>query len=411
MKIALLCVVLCFLCTAVFAQTRPGWRMVWNDEFSGNSIDTTKWDHEVDCWGGGNGELQCYTSRPQNSYVSNGNLYLVAKPERYTGSMNGCTNNNDNSCGNTKDYTSARLRTKMSPTGSWKYGRFEFRAKLPKGKHLWPAMWMLPTDYVYGNWAASGEIDIVESRGQEPFITSSTLHYGGVWPNNRYTSTGKVTFPFDLTADFHVYALEWEEKEIRTYVDDILMSTFDLDRNWYSGVGPNPYTKNLQPWDQKFHILLNIAIGGGFFPANEYGTLSLQEAQNWQNPTMAIDYVRVFTRDTTPASSGAGGSSTSSSSSSGSGCNCGTTSSSGSGGASCLNHNALEDGQFQLANKQNGQQTNTVAVLGFGTTLSNFIVGSVIAGLTLLAVSAGLIAFVVVRAVRWMRANTPEPRE
>jgi len=146
--------------------------MVWNDEFSGNSIDTTKWDHEVDCWGGGNGELQCYTSRPQNSYVSNGNLYLVAKPERYTGSMNGCTNNNDNSCGNTKDYTSARLRTKMSPTGSWKYGRFEFRAKLPKGKHLWPAMWMLPTDYVYGNWAASGEIDIVESRGQEPFITS-----------------------------------------------------------------------------------------------------------------------------------------------------------------------------------------------------------------------------------------------
>jgi beta-glucanase (GH16 family) len=298
----------------------------------------------------------------------------------------------------------------MSPTGSWKYGRFEVRAKLPKGKHLWPAFWMLPTDYVYGPWAASGEIDIMESRGQEPSITSSTLHYGGVWPNNRYTTTGKISFPFDLTADFHVYALEWEEKEIRTYVDDILLSTFDLDRNWYSGVGPNPYTKNIQPWDQRFHIIMNLAIGGGFFPANEYGTLSIQEAQNWPQPTMAIDYVRVYTRDLSSSSSG-GAVSTSSSSSGGS-CSCGSTSTSSSGNPSCLAHNSLEDGaaqQFHLSNKQNEQ--NNVAVLGFGTTLSNFIVGSVIAALALLAVSVGLMAFVVVRAVRWMRANTPEPRE
>jgi beta-glucanase (GH16 family) len=294
----------------------------------------------------------------------------------------------------------------MSPTGSWKYGRFEFRAKLPKGKHLWPAIWMLPTDYVYGPWAASGEIDIMESRGQEPSMTSSTLHYGGVWPNNRYTTTGKISFPFDLTADFHVYALEWEEKEIRTYVDDILLSTFDLDRNWYSGVGPNPYTKNLQPWDQKFHIIMNIAIGGGFFPANEYGTLTVQEAQRWAQPTMAVDYVRVYTRDLTSTSSSG---STSTSSSSGA-CSCGSTSTSTSGSPSCLAHNAAEDApQLQYSNKQQDNEQTKVAV--FGTTLSNFIVGSVVAALALLAVSVGLIAFAVVRAARWMRNNTPEPKE
>jgi beta-glucanase (GH16 family) len=119
-------IVAIFLCAnTAYAQDRPGWRLVWNDEFDGTSLDTTKWDHEVDCWGGGNNELQCYTARPQNSYVRDGKLTLVAVPGQYSGTIGDCTNNNDNSCGNTKPYTSARLRTRKAPlvlgnTEEWK---------------------------------------------------------------------------------------------------------------------------------------------------------------------------------------------------------------------------------------------------------------------------------------------------
>jgi beta-glucanase (GH16 family) len=180
-------------------------------------------------------------------------------------------------------YTSARLKTKglFSRT----YGRFEIRAKLPAGKGLWPAIWMLPEDNKYGAWAASGEIDIMEAKGSNPNAVSGTIHYGSVWPGNTYTE-GKFEFPAGSTIeDFHVYALEWEPEAIRWYVDGELYQT---QTKWYSGsmVKTKDSPPSPAPFDQPFHLLINLAVGGNFdgdpiddvkFPA-----------------VMEVDYVRVF---------------------------------------------------------------------------------------------------------------------
>jgi len=276
------------------AQTQvtstDGYTLVWADEFNGNTLNLTKWSYEVDCWGGGNNELQCYTSRPQNVQVQNGNLVITARHETYTGTANDCTSNNGG-CTNTMQYTSGRIRTAHAPDGSWKYGKVVARAKLPNGAFLWPALWMLPTDYVYGPWAASGEFDIMEAKGQLPTRSSSTLHYGGAWPNNRYT-THEQDWGFDLTNSFHEYSLEWTDGLAILRVDNVEHFRLDLNRNWYSGVGPNPYTANKQPWDQRFHFLINLAIGGGFFGG--MGNLTPQQADAWSDPTLAVDWVRVF---------------------------------------------------------------------------------------------------------------------
>jgi beta-glucanase (GH16 family) len=261
------------------------WKQVWSDEFDGTSIDMSKWQFEVNCDGGGNNELQCYTSKSTNARVQNGKLVITARPENLNG----------------KAYTSARLNTAKS--ASWLFGRFEMNAKLPSGKHLWPAFWMLPTDYKYGTWAASGEIDIMEYRGQVTNSVEGTLHFGGAWPNNMYQGSGPKTAlgnGVDLSKDFHTYAVEWEKDEMRWYVDNVQYHKMSLVRSFYSGRGTNPYTANRQPFDQRFHILVNLAIGGGFFPSGQYGTLSPADAANWADPTYQIDYIRVYQWSTTP---------------------------------------------------------------------------------------------------------------
>src|SRR5262249_48774137 len=149
------------------------------DEFDGAAIDRTKWDFDIgngfynydaNVWinGWGNDELQYYTDRPDNAYVKGGMLHLRAVKEALFNF----------------GYTSARLKTRKkdgSPLFNQRYGRFEFKAKLPTGKGIWPAIWMLPQDEKYGGWAASGEIDIVEARGQEPAKVLGTLHFGSRW--------------------------------------------------------------------------------------------------------------------------------------------------------------------------------------------------------------------------------------
>jgi len=287
------------------ASQYPGMRLVWNDEFDGPGIDNSKWQHEVNCWGGGNNELQCYTDRPTNSRIINGSLVLTARVEQLTGSYFKCTDNTQNSCIWQKDYTSARLRSLYDPLGSWTYGRFEVRAKLPKGKHLWPAIWMLPSDYDYGVWPSSGEIDIMEARGQETDIVSSALHFGPAWPDNQHITTGKIKFPIDFSADYHIFSVEWEENEMRFYVDDQKTWTVDTNRMWYSGTkGVNPYTANGQPWNKRFHMIMNLAIGGAFFDSS-YGTLTKTEARNWQSPSLYVDYVRVYQKSTAVCGDGA----------------------------------------------------------------------------------------------------------
>lgn len=136
--------------------------LVWHDDFDGPTLDYSKWECEVNAFGGGNNELQIYTDHPRNVRVENGCLILEAHREVTTRS------------GTVKDYSSGRVRTKHR--GDWCYGRFEIRAKLPKGRGIWPAIWMLSTDEKYGGWSASGEIDIMELLGHEPNQIMGTIH-------------------------------------------------------------------------------------------------------------------------------------------------------------------------------------------------------------------------------------------
>lgn len=253
--------------------SRAGWRLVWEDAFDGQGIDLEKWEFEVNAWGGGNDELQYYTDRRENAFVAGGRLHLVALRERFTGPEG------------TRDYTSARLRTKYR--GDWLYGRFEVRARLPIGQGLWPAIWMLPTDNLYGGWAASGEIDIMELVGHRPAEVLGTLHYGGSWPRNMHT--GEIYTPPQMAADgttfadgFHDFAIEWERGEIRWYVDGVHTQT---QRTWRAEGADFP-----APFDQRFHLILNVAVGGKL-PGNPDATTVFPQS-------MTVEHVRVYQRAT-----------------------------------------------------------------------------------------------------------------
>lgn len=245
----------------VFGQQ---WELVWADEFDADTIDATRWEHEVNGFGGGNNELQYYTDRNVNSFIDDGHLVIQARKESFTGQDG------------TRNYTSARLRTKYR--GDWTYGRFEVRAKLPVGKGLWPAIWMLPTDSEYGGWAASGEIDIMEMLGHEPNRIYGTIHYGGQYPRNKHTGTSWTLATGDFSTEFHVFAVEWEPGVMRWYVDDI---EYQELTNWYSEGGVFP-----APFNRRFHLLLNVAVGGDW-PGSPDASTSFPQR-------MQIDYVRVY---------------------------------------------------------------------------------------------------------------------
>ncbi len=244
----------------------PGWTMVWQDEFDGKAVDLSKWSYEVNGQGGGNNELQYYTDRPENSYIEDGQLVIEARKEQYTGPDG------------TRSYTSARMVTRKN--GNWKYGRFDIRAKLPYGQGMWPAIWMMPSESAYGGWAASGEIDIMELLGQESNKVYGTLHYGDVWPDNTHSGTSYTLAQGDFSHSFHIFTLEWEPGEMRWYVDGQLYQT---QTEWYTKNGIFP-----APFDQKFFIILNVAVGGNWPGNPDHTTLFPQR--------MFIDYVRVYTK-------------------------------------------------------------------------------------------------------------------
>jgi beta-glucanase (GH16 family) len=244
----------------------PGWRLVWNDEFDGSAIDGSKWSFEVNGNGGGNNELQYYTARSKNARVENGHLVIEAHKEAYSGPDG------------TRQYTSARLRSLGK--GDWLYGRIEARMKLPQGQGMWPAFWMLPTDNKYGNWAASGEIDILEAINTNAAGGNTiygSIHFGNTWPNNMHTTVA-TTPAGNIAANYHTYAVEWEPRQIRWYVDNVLYST---QSQWQSGGGAYP-----APFDQRFHALLNLAVGGNWPGSPNNATVFPQR--------MEVDYVRVY---------------------------------------------------------------------------------------------------------------------
>ncbi len=223
--------------------------LVWQDEFNGTTLDTLKWNYEVNGNGGGNNELQYYTNSLNNCYVKGGSLVIKAIKKNYKGKL----------------YTSARINT--GNKGDWKYGKFEIRAKLPIGQGLWPAIWMLPTDWVYGGWPLSGEIDIMEELGQEPGKIYGTVHYG----NPPREQGGNITLTnSDVSKDFHVYSIEWNYARIRFFVDSI---------NYYTA-----YVR--KPFDQRFHFVFNVAVGGNWPGSHDSSTIFPQQ--------LVVDYVRVY---------------------------------------------------------------------------------------------------------------------
>ena len=191
-----------------------------------------------------------------------------------------------------KSWTSGRVDTKG--LAAWRYGRFKIRAKLPEGKGLWSAIWMMPRDSVFGGWAASGEVDIMEGDGSHPTKTSSALHFSDKYPNNRYTGVPlNSSFPSSscssptpsLSSGFHDYVLVWTPKVMHFLVDDIVTWSVDLDVDWHWDPSTaSPYAKNGQPWDQYFYLIINVAVGGWFLENPATG-----EGERWSSPTMEVD--------------------------------------------------------------------------------------------------------------------------
>jgi beta-glucanase (GH16 family) len=245
-------------------HVNPNWKLVWSDEFDGPDIDKTKWNFEIDGKGGGNGEEEYYTDKPENAHIEDGHLLITAIKD------------GTDAEGRKHKFTSARMTTKGK--FSWKYGRFEARIKVPTGRGVWPAFWMMPEDSVYGGWASSGELDILEEVGDKPATAFGTIHYGDKWPRNVHTGD-KYTLPSGILADdWHVYAVEWEEGVIRWYIDGNL---YETQTKWYTKAAPFP-----APFDQNFYIVLNFAVGGAW-PGKPSPDTPFPQS-------MDVDYVRVY---------------------------------------------------------------------------------------------------------------------
>ena len=180
---------------------------IWSDEFDYKGLpDETKWSYDLgdgcpNLCGWGNNELQRYTNALKNARVENGHLIIEAHKEDI----------------GTRHYSSTRLISKGK--GDWKYGRIEVRAKLPTGLGTWPAIWMLSTDWEYGGWPESGEIDIMEHVGYNPDSIFGTVHTKAYNHMLGTHKVGKIYMP-DAESTFHVYAVEWSEKKIDFYLDD-----------------------------------------------------------------------------------------------------------------------------------------------------------------------------------------------
>jgi beta-glucanase (GH16 family) len=235
----------------IYSQT---WNLVWSDEFTNTTIDSTKWVFETGGGGWGNHELENYTNRSDNATISNGNLLIIGKKESYQGSS----------------YTSARMITKGKK--SFLYGKIEARIKMPIGQGTWPAFWMLGENIgdVGVGWPQCGEIDIMEH------VNSDNLNHGTIhWYNNGHNSYGGP-IAADLVNKYHIYAVEWDSTAINWYIDG--------SKYWSANIANS--VNNTDAFHKPFFILLNFAIGGDW-PGNPDATSQFPD-------TMAVDYIRVY---------------------------------------------------------------------------------------------------------------------
>lgn len=299
---------------ALLAATTPahagedGWALVWADEFDAATIDKRKWGFDVDCWGGGNDEHQCYTRSERNAAIEDGKLVITARNERTTGPALPPEQRRFSATPNaeaTRNFSSARLTTRGKAT--WTYGRIEVRARLPQGQGTWPAIWMLPEKASYGPWAASGEIDILEAvnlgvpcakcpGGRENTILG-TIHFGAKWPNNKLAST-EIAYP-EVLEGFHTYTVEWQADRIVWLVDGKVYSEQTAEK-WSTTGSKTPGA----PFDRPFHLILNLAIGGKLPEGRGLGGVRLDGYPK----RMEIDWVRVWQKGPSVATAGAGAS-------------------------------------------------------------------------------------------------------
>lgn len=274
-NILLLILVLLF---SVFMTNSPlaqNHNLIWSDEFSGPALtapNPEKWGYDIgtgfDGWG--NQELEYYTNRIQNSFLDGqGNLVIKAIKETYTGAD-----------GITREYTSARLvtRGKFDIT----YGRIEARIKIPFGQGLWPAFWLLGSniDQPGVGWPNCGEIDVMENIGREPSIVHGTIHGPGYSGANGLT--GLYTLPDNqkFSDDFHIFAVDWDVRIIKFYVDG----------NLYRTIIKNDLPPGTQwVFSHPYYILLNVAVGGAW-PGNPDSATVFPQ-------TMMVDYIRIYSND------------------------------------------------------------------------------------------------------------------
>lgn len=243
------------------------YRLVWADEFDYSGAPAPeKWGYDIGGGGWGNNEVQTYTNSLNNSWANDTVLNIKAIK---TGNF----------------WTSARLITKNKM--DILYGRIEIRAKLPVGRGTWPALWMLPTDWVYGGWPKSGEIDIMEHVGYDPGRVHASCHTEAYNHSIGTQVTSDIMVP-DFSTNFHTYSIEWSESYVKMFVDDTQYFTFFNDN-----------TNNYKTWpfDRRFHLLMNIAIGGNWGGAQGIDP-TLTEA------LMQIDYVKVYSKTLVPKISG-----------------------------------------------------------------------------------------------------------
>ena len=261
----LLAVTTALVLAACSVSSPDRYSLVWSEEFNDNQLDPQVWfveqgdgsQYGIPGWG--NNELQHY--QQSNVRLEDGVLLITAKLEP----------------GRRPFYSSARINTRDRFVV--RYGRIEASMRFPVGQGLWSAFWLLPQDEVYGEWAASGEIDIVEAVDLgvgDNKSTLHTIHFGGAWPDNK-ESGARYDVPADPTRNFHVYAVEWDEANIRWYVDDVLVHA---ETNWSTDVAEFP-----APFNQDFYLLINLAVGGNLTSGVDSSSLPA---------TLEVDYVRVY---------------------------------------------------------------------------------------------------------------------
>jgi len=332
-------------------------KLILDEQF--DKLDFSRWQHEISMSGGGNWEFEYYTNNRTNSFVKEGVLHLqpsltvdtLGETAFRTGDFNlwggapadQCTSNafwgcerNAAASGNVNNpIQSARLRTVNS--FNFTYGRVEIKAQLPKGDWIWPAIWMLPTHNSYGQWPASGEIDIVESRGNDASCSAggrnkfgSTLHFGPGWPMDAWDKAhAEYTHDAgDLSDDFHLFGMEWTKDGIKTSIDGQTVLDYEFPEGGQFAAGGwdesinNPWqyeTDKSAPFNQDYYLIMNVAVGGtnDYWPegqcgkpwsntdqhsVNAFWNSKGQWMPTWNYPAthdsaMKVDYVKIWQQD------------------------------------------------------------------------------------------------------------------